>query len=44
MPFPAVIAAVVPYEEDEVTRVHQDQVNETVYDEVKGWTVGDEQA
>jgi ethanolamine ammonia-lyase large subunit len=30
----------VPYEEDEVTRVIQDAVNETVYEEIKGWTVG----
>ncbi len=32
---------VVPYEEDEVTRVIQDAVNETVYNELKGWTVGE---
>jgi ethanolamine ammonia-lyase large subunit len=31
----------VPYEQDEVTRVIQDAVNETVYSEIKGWTVGD---
>jgi ethanolamine ammonia-lyase large subunit len=31
----------VPYEEDEVTRVIQDAVNEAAYSEVKGWTVGD---
>lgn len=31
----------VPYEEDEVTRVIQDSVNETVYNEIKGWTVGE---
>jgi ethanolamine ammonia-lyase large subunit len=30
----------VPYDEDEVTRVIQDAVNETVYNEIKGWTVG----
>ncbi len=30
----------VPYEQDEVTRVIQDAVNETVYNEIKGWTVG----
>jgi ethanolamine ammonia-lyase large subunit len=31
----------VPYEDDEVTRVIQDSVNETVYREIKGWRVGD---
>jgi ethanolamine ammonia-lyase large subunit len=31
----------VPYEEDEVTRVIDDAVNETIYAQVKGWTVGD---
>jgi ethanolamine ammonia-lyase large subunit len=31
----------VPYEEDEVTRVIQDAVNETIYNEIKGWTVGE---
>jgi ethanolamine ammonia-lyase large subunit len=31
----------VPYDEDEVTRVIQDAVNETVYNEIKGWTVGE---
>lgn len=31
----------VPYEDDEVTRVIDDAVNETIYDEIKGWTVGD---
>ncbi len=30
----------VPYEQDEVTRVIQDGVNETVYAEIKDWTVG----
>jgi ethanolamine ammonia-lyase large subunit len=30
----------VPYEQDEVTRVIQDGVNETVYAEIKGWTAG----
>lgn len=30
----------VPYEEDEVTRVIQDSVNETIYNEIKAWTVG----
>lgn len=32
---------VVPYDEDEVTRVIDDAVNETVYKEIKGWTVGE---
>jgi len=31
---------VVPYEVDDVTRVIQDAVNETVFNEIKGWTVG----
>src|SRR5512136_986336 len=31
---------VAPYDADEVTRVIQDAVNETVYGEIKGWTVG----
>ena len=31
----------VPYDEDEVTRVIDDAVDETVYQEIKGWTVGD---
>lgn len=31
----------VPYDEDEVTRVIDDAVNETVYAEIKGWTVGE---
>lgn len=31
----------VPYDEDEVTRVIDDAVNETIYDEIKSWTVGD---
>ncbi len=31
----------VPYDEDEVTRVIQDAVNESVYNEIKGWTVGE---
>ena len=30
-----------PYDEDEVTRVIDDAVNETVYGEIKGWTVGE---
>ncbi|QAY63315.1 ethanolamine ammonia-lyase subunit EutB [Xylanimonas allomyrinae] len=32
---------VVPIEEDEVSRVIDEGVNETVYAEIKGWTVGD---
>ncbi len=32
---------VVPYEQDEVTRVIQDMVNDGVYQDVKGWTVGE---
>ena len=31
----------VPYEEDEVTRIIQDDVNETIYDEIKNWTVAE---
>ncbi len=30
----------VPYDQDEVTRVIQDAINETIYNEIKGWTVG----
>ena len=29
----------VPYEEDEVTRIIQDGVNQTIYGEIKNWTV-----
>ncbi len=32
---------VVPYEEDEVTRIIQDDLNEKTYDKIKGWTVSD---
>ena len=32
---------VVPYEDDEVTRAVEDGLNETVYAEIKGWTVGE---
>ncbi len=32
---------VVPYDQDEVTRAIDDALNETIYDEIKGWTVGD---
>jgi len=31
----------VPYEDDEVTRAIDDAINETIYAEIKGWTVGD---
>src|SRR5512134_1333563 len=31
----------VPYDQDEVTRVIQDAVNETIYGEIKDWTVGE---
>ncbi|MCX6082670.1 MAG: ethanolamine ammonia-lyase subunit EutB [Chloroflexi bacterium] len=31
----------VPYEQDEVTRVIQDGVNETIYNEIKSWKVGE---
>lgn len=31
----------VPYEEDEVTRIIQDGVNEKIYGEIKDWTVSD---
>jgi ethanolamine ammonia-lyase large subunit len=30
----------VPYDQDEVTRVNHDGLNQTVYGEIKGWTVG----
>lgn len=32
---------VIPYEEDEVTRVIDDLVNESIYSEIKGWSVGE---
>ncbi len=32
---------VVPYEEDEVTRIIQDDLNQRTYDKIKGWTVSD---
>ena len=31
----------VPYEDDEVTRIIQDDVNEQVYREIRGWTVAE---
>ncbi|WP_432663540.1 ethanolamine ammonia-lyase subunit EutB [Wukongibacter baidiensis] len=32
---------VVPYEEDEVTRIIQDGLNERIYNEIKNWTVSE---
>ena len=32
---------VVPYETDEVTRIIQDDLNEKIYGEIRGWTVSD---
>ena len=32
---------VVPYEQDEVTRIIQDDLNETIYGEIRGWTVAE---
>lgn len=31
---------VVPYEQDEVTRLNQDSINEQIYGRIKSWTVG----
>ena len=31
----------VPYEEDEVTRIIQDDINETIYNSIRSWTVGE---
>lgn len=31
---------VIPYEMDEVTRVIEDDINSTIYNEIKDWTVG----
>ncbi len=31
----------VPYEEDEVTRIIQDDLNEKIYNEIRNWTVSD---
>ncbi len=31
----------VPYEQDEITRLIHDAVNETIYNEIKDWTVGE---
>src|SRR5699024_7639971 len=30
---------VVPYEEDEVTRIIQDDINERIYEEIKNWSI-----
>lgn len=30
---------VVPYEQDDVTRLNQDSLNEKIYSEIKGWTM-----
>ncbi len=32
---------VVPYEQDEVTRIIQDDLNRPIYEEIKGWTVAE---
>lgn len=32
---------VVPYEDDEVTRIIQDDLNETIYEKIRNWTVSD---
>lgn len=32
---------VVPYEQDEVTRLNQDGLNETIYNSIRHWTVSD---
>src|SRR5512135_2582511 len=31
----------IPYEQDEVTRVIEDSINETIYQEIKDWTAGE---
>ena len=31
----------VPYEEDDVTRLNQDSINEVFYNKIKNWTVSD---
>ena len=31
----------IPYDQDEVTRVIKDAVNETIFEEIRGWTVGE---
>jgi ethanolamine ammonia-lyase large subunit len=30
----------IPYEEDEVTRVIEDAINDRIFDEIRGWTIG----
>ena len=32
---------VVPYEEDEVTRIIQDDINEKIYDSIRSWTIAE---
>ena len=32
---------VIGYDEDEITRAIDDAINETIYNEIKGWTVGE---
>ncbi len=32
---------VVPYEEDDVTRIIQDAVNEPIYNKIRNWTIGE---
>jgi len=32
---------IVPYEEDEVTRIIQDDLNEAVYESIKNWTISE---
>ncbi len=32
---------VVPYEQDDVTRMNQDSLNEVIYDRIKSWTVAE---
>ncbi|MDR1490431.1 MAG: ethanolamine ammonia-lyase subunit EutB [Desulfovibrio sp.] len=32
---------VVPYEDDEVTRIIQDDVNESIYNEIRNWSMGE---
>ena len=32
---------VVPYEDDEVTRINQDSVDRDVYDRIRNWTIGE---
>lgn len=32
---------IVPYEVDEVTRINQDDLNETIYNEIKNWSISE---